>query len=91
MFLAAMGIMLMCLQTGGAIAPLVIVPIQAHYGWRAAFYMLGAVGQIWCVAWYCWYRDTLGEHIRVTPTEIKEIGLQSFVDNHHLPSMRPRN
>ncbi len=81
----AMGLTLMCLQAGGAIAPLVIVPIQARYGWRASFYVLGAVGVVWCVAWYCWFRDTPAEKAEVTPTEIEEIGVQSFTDNHHLP------
>lgn len=81
----AIGIVLMCLQAGGAIAPLVIVPIQARYGWRASFYVLGVVGVVWCMAWYWWYRDTPAEKVQMTQTEIEEIGVQSFADNHHLP------
>lgn len=81
----AMGIMLMCLQVGGALAPLVIVPVQVRYGWRASFYMLGMLGVVWCVAWYWWYRDTPAEKGNVTQAEIEEIGVASFAGNHNLP------
>jgi predicted MFS family arabinose efflux permease len=75
----------MFLQIGGAIAPLVIVPIQVRFGWRASFYVLGVVGVLWCIAWYYWYRDTPAENPNVTPVEIAEIGVRSFADNHSLP------
>src|SRR5712692_10145528 len=34
----AWGIVWMCSQAGGAIAPLLVIPIQARYGWQASFY-----------------------------------------------------
>jgi MFS family permease len=37
----ATGTVLIFIQLGGAIAPLVIVPIQMHYGWRTSFYVMG--------------------------------------------------
>src|ERR1044072_2105703 len=40
----ATGTVLMFIQIGGAIAPLVIVPIQLRYGWRTSFYVFGAGG-----------------------------------------------
>ena len=39
------------------LAPLLVVPIQARYGWRASFYVFGILGVVWAVAWYSWYRD----------------------------------
>ena len=36
------GVMLMASQIGGALAPLLIVPIQMRYGWRASFIVFGA-------------------------------------------------
>ena len=81
----AMGVMLMCLQVGGALAPLVIVPVQVRYGWRASFYMLGVLGVVWSVAWYWWYRDTPAEKANVTQAEIEEIGVASFAGNRNLP------
>jgi MFS family permease len=81
----AMGFVLMGLQIGGALAPILIVPIQVAFGWRASFYVLGAVGVIWCIAWYWWYRDTPAENPKVTQTEIEEIGEHTYANNHSLP------
>ena len=36
------GVLLMASQIGGAVAPLLIVPIQIRYGWRASFFVFGA-------------------------------------------------
>ena len=52
------GVMLMASQIGGAIAPLLVVPIQIRYGWRASFYVFGAIGVIWAAIWYAWFRDS---------------------------------
>ena len=81
----ALGLVMMFMQAGGALSPLVIVPIQVRYGWRASFYVLGVLGVIWAIAWFFWYRDTPAEDARVTQTEIEEIGVRSYTDNHSLP------
>jgi MFS family permease len=66
------GVLLMASQIGGGIAPLLIVPIQMRYGWRAAFFLFGAVGVIWAVAWYAWFRDAPAEMPGVSPAELRE-------------------
>ena len=45
-------------KIGGGIAPLLIVPIQIRYGWRASFFLFGLVGIVWAVVWYAWFRDS---------------------------------
>ena len=52
------GVYLMASQVGGALAPLVVVPIQMRWGWRASFFVLGVLGVIWAAAWYAWFRDS---------------------------------
>lgn len=54
----AFGISLMASQLGGAIAPLMVVPIQMQYGWRASFYVFGILGVAWSLVWYWWFRDS---------------------------------
>lgn len=81
----ATGCVLMSLQAGGALAPLIIVPIQIRYGWRASFFALGIIGLVWSIAWYRWYRDTPAEKFGITQTEINTIGSASFADNHQMP------
>ncbi len=48
----------MASQIGGAIAPLLVVPIQIRYGWRMSFYLFGTLGVIWAAVWYTWFRDS---------------------------------
>jgi MFS family permease len=45
----------MASRIGGAIAPLLIVPLQIHFGWRITFFILGGVGLIWVLGWYKFY------------------------------------
>jgi MFS family permease len=52
------GVTLMASQVGGAVAPLLVVPIQMRYGWRMSFYVFGAAGLVWAAVWYAWFRDS---------------------------------
>ena len=60
----AWGIVWMTSQIGAAISPLLVVPIQVRYGWRASFYVFGFLGVIWAAAWYAWFRDSPGREDR---------------------------
>jgi MFS family permease len=44
-------------RLGGALTPFVVIPVILWVGWRAAFYLLGALGVVWAVVWYWYYRD----------------------------------
>jgi len=44
-------------RMGGALTPFVVIPVMAWMGWRSAFYLLGALGIVWAVVWYFYYRD----------------------------------
>lgn len=57
----AQAIVWMGSRIGSAIAPLVILPIQAAFGWRWSFALFGAVGIVWAVAWWFWFRDSPAE------------------------------
>ena len=51
-------------RLGGALTPFVVIPVMLWVGWRAAFYLLGALGIVWAVVWYWYYRDR-GERLQV--------------------------
>jgi ACS family hexuronate transporter-like MFS transporter len=36
---------------GAIFAPIVVVPVAAHFGWRAAFLVTGALGALWLLLW----------------------------------------
>ena len=44
-------------RMGGALTPFVVIPVMMWVGWRTAFYLLGAVGVVWALVWYLFYRD----------------------------------
>ena len=68
----ALGIFLMASQVGGAVAPLLVVPIQARYGWRASFFAFGSLGVAWSIAWHRWFRDSPAETAGMSRAEIEE-------------------
>jgi MFS family permease len=79
---SAWGILWTTSQVGAAMAPLLVVPIQPRYGWRASFYLFGILGVAWSIVWYAWFRDSPGEMPAVTAAEREEIG------EHHHPRHR---
>ncbi|MCP9762495.1 MFS transporter [Lacihabitans soyangensis] len=60
-------------RIGGALTPLLVIPLVHLVGWRMAFFILGVVGSIWAAAWYYWFRDNPSEHKGITEKEIEEI------------------
>ena len=81
----AWGIVWMTAQVGAAFSPLLVVPIQIRYGWRAPFFVFGVVGVVWSVAWYVWFRDSPHEKAGVTQAELREIGSAPGLQQHGMP------
>ena len=42
-------------RMGAALAPLLLVPLERACGWRAVFWVMGAVGATWAVMWWVWF------------------------------------
>ena len=81
----AWGIVWMTAQIGAACSPLLVVPIQIRYGWRAPFFVFGVVGVLWSLAWYAWFRDSPQEKAGVTEAELREIGSSPALQQHGMP------
>jgi MFS family permease len=60
-------------RLGAAFTPPVVVFLIAAYGWRAPFFVFGALGVVWAAVWYWFYRDTPDEHGSVNPAELELI------------------
>jgi sugar phosphate permease len=61
-------------RLGGAITPSIVLAISIRYGWREAFYVLGAASLAWTAVWIVSFRDTPNEHPWVTASELADIG-----------------
>ncbi len=68
------GIIWAASRLGGALAPLLLVPLQTRFGWRAVFWALGALGLAWAIVWRSWFHDDPSSQPGITAQELDEIG-----------------
>jgi ACS family glucarate transporter-like MFS transporter len=54
----------------GAFTPLLVVSVLGIMSWRRAFEVFGAIGVIWAIAFYRWYRDDPATHPRMNRAEL---------------------
>jgi ACS family hexuronate transporter-like MFS transporter len=59
-------------NVGALITPLVAPWITVHWGWRWAFFLIGAIGFLWLALWLWIYRRP-EEHPRCSPEELQYI------------------
>ena len=60
-------------RLGGALTPLLVIPLVHLVGWRWAFGVLGVVGATWALAWYAWFRDDPAQKAGISAQEVAEI------------------
>ncbi|HTP33215.1 MAG TPA: MFS transporter, partial [Candidatus Acidoferrales bacterium] len=53
----AQGIMWLSARWGGAFTPPLVALVMKYVGWRHAFEIFGAIGVVWAVLFYRWYRN----------------------------------
>ncbi len=68
---------------GGALAPLILVPIEARFGWRAVFVVLGVIGLVWAIGWRLWFHDRPEDQPGITQAEVEEIGSGGSDEHSH--------
>ena len=64
-------------RLGAALAPALVVALIALSGWRPVFYVFGAVGIVWAMVWYAYYRDFPPEHPGINAEELAILGTAS--------------
>jgi len=79
------GVLLMASQIGGALAPLLVLPIQIRYGWRASFFAFGVLGVIWAVCWFSWFQDSPAAKPGVSRSELDELSGSAITPSHDFP------
>jgi len=81
----AYGVVLLSGQLGAAVAPLIIVPVQMHLGWRVSFYLFGGVGILWSALWWRVYRNRPTEMPGISAAEAAEIGVDGVLSHTPFP------
>lgn len=60
-------------RLGAALTPTLVVAMIGLYGWRMPFFVFGALGVVWAIVWFWYYRDTPDEHPSVNAAELELI------------------
>ncbi|MBI4323871.1 MAG: MFS transporter [Chloroflexi bacterium] len=66
----AQGIMWLSARWGGAFTPLLVAWVLSFVSWRWAFVLFGALGVVWAVFFYRWFRDHPRQHPGVNAGEL---------------------
>src|SRR5688572_19757846 len=67
----AQGIMWTFARWGGAFTPPLVILVLTYINWRQAFMVFGAIGVIWAVWFYKWFRDNPADHPGVNAAEME--------------------
>ncbi|MCI0420148.1 MAG: MFS transporter [Acidobacteria bacterium] len=79
----AQGIMWMSARWGGAFTPMLVVLVFHFMSWRYAFGLFGALGVVWAVFFYRWFRDDPRQHKSVNEGELALLkGTEHLVSGH---------
>ena len=84
---------------GAAISTPLVFQLVKHQGWRLPFVEFGAVGVVWALVWYWWFRDRPEDHKEVNVEELRfirsdEMDADQLGHTRHVPwgvLLRSRN
>jgi MFS family permease len=79
----ATGLMWMFGRLGGAVTPAIVVIMISRIGWRATFWVLGAIGFMWAGFFWAWFRDTPREKAEVNEAEAQLIERDRSENQRH--------
>ena len=72
-------------NAGAAIASLIVIPVAIGLGWRASFYVNGAIGLLWVLACFLWFKNNPSEVKGVSDEERNFIERNRRFVNHKQP------
>jgi MFS transporter, ACS family, hexuronate transporter len=71
-------------NVGPILTPLIVPPLALNYGWPAAFYITGAIGSLWIIAWLLVYKRPEDEP-KLSPAELAHIRSDDPEETERLP------
>ena len=61
-------------RVGGALSPLLVVPLLRAIGWRGMFCVFASLALLWAWLWRPWFHDRPGDQPGISAAELAEIG-----------------
>ena len=85
----AVGLLFSAIPLGSVFALIATPLLVTHFGWQTAFYLFGAVGFFWWIAWQKFTAATPESHPRISEEELQKIrGGAEEADDSVPPSMK---
>lgn len=81
----AQSVIWMASRVGGALSPLLIVPLQSAFGWRATFFVFALLGVGWAWGWHRWFRDEPAQVRGIAADELAHIQASRLQRTAHGP------
>jgi len=69
---------------GAAFAPFIVVPLAIQLGWRATFFVNGAIGVLWVIICWRWFKNNPSEMKGIKEDEKNYIETNRRITSHHL-------
>ncbi len=79
----AQGILWMAARWGGAFTPPLVALVLKVMTWRQAFMAFGAIGVVWAILFYRWYRDNPRDIKSINPEELRIIEKHQHLAGSH--------
>lgn len=70
---------------GSAIAPLIIIPLAASFGWRVPFFVIAMMGLVWVLVCVTWFKNHPAENKGVSEEEKNLIEKTRRFEEHFSP------
>ncbi len=67
----AQSLMWACTRWAGAVTPPIALLVITLVGWRGGFVVFGALGALWVLAFWLFYKDDPATHPKVNPDELR--------------------
>lgn len=65
------------MSAGSALSPPLVTLGLLYWGWRVTLVALSALGIVWGLLWFAWYRDNPADHRAITAGELKVVSAAS--------------
>jgi MFS transporter, ACS family, glucarate transporter len=79
----SMSVLFIGQNAGAAFAPLIVVPVAIHFGWRVPFYVNGMIGVVWVLICWLWFHNEPSRMKGISAEEISLIEEKRRFFPHH--------
>lgn len=79
----AQGLFFSGAHAAAGLTPILVATMLYYFHWRVLFVIFGAIGFVWALAWYRWFRDLPREHAAVNDAEREYIESGTMAPTRH--------